>query len=145
MRFKGRKKEGESAAMGIEERGGGRMDALDLSHLSAAASVLRQRLVKSQATSDQMISILGSFDERLSALESAMRPTQVGIGTMAATIPFCLRFPPCLPALSFLVIFLPDTDSLLQENARKYRQHAQECGGDPGKVRCLSSGCCVSL
>lgn len=38
---------------------------------------MRDSLEKSQEITDSMVSILGSFDHRLSALESAMRPTQV--------------------------------------------------------------------
>ncbi|PKI43021.1 hypothetical protein CRG98_036599 [Punica granatum] len=37
---------------------------------------MRESLQKSQTITDNMVSILGSFDHRLSALESAMRPTQ---------------------------------------------------------------------
>lgn len=52
--------------------------------ISQAMDALRQRAVfvkeslhKSQTITDNMVSILGSFDHRLSALETAMRPTQV--------------------------------------------------------------------
>lgn len=38
---------------------------------------MRDSLEKSQISTDNMVSILGSFDHRLSALDSAMRPTQV--------------------------------------------------------------------
>ncbi|ONK57682.1 uncharacterized protein A4U43_C09F2990 [Asparagus officinalis] len=41
------------------------------------ASLLRESLQKSQTNTDSMVAILGSFDHRLSALEAAMRPTQV--------------------------------------------------------------------
>ncbi|KAL5149923.1 Exocyst complex component EXO70A1 [Glycine soja] len=51
--------------------------------ISQAMDALRQRAVfvkeslhKSQTITDNMVSILGSFDHRLSALETAMRPTQ---------------------------------------------------------------------
>jgi len=43
----------------------------------ARAQFMRESLGKSQTITDTMISILGSFDNRLSTLESAMRPTQV--------------------------------------------------------------------
>lgn len=43
----------------------------------ARARFMRESLGKSQTITDTMISILGSFDNRLSTLESAMRPTQV--------------------------------------------------------------------
>lgn len=45
--------------------------------LSDRAAQMREALVKSQSITDNMVSILGSFDHRLSALETAMRPTQV--------------------------------------------------------------------
>ncbi|KAL9323419.1 hypothetical protein ACSQ67_008276 [Phaseolus vulgaris] len=52
--------------------------------ISQAMDALRQRatfvkesLHKSQTITDNMVSILGSFDHRLSALETAMRPTQI--------------------------------------------------------------------
>ncbi|KAK9286815.1 hypothetical protein L1049_015220 [Liquidambar formosana] len=37
---------------------------------------MRESLHKSQTIADDVVSILGSFDHRLSALETAMRPTQ---------------------------------------------------------------------
>ncbi|KAM6547728.1 hypothetical protein CsatB_019404 [Cannabis sativa] len=45
--------------------------------LSERASSIRESLLKSQTITDSMVSILGSFDHRLSALETAMRPTQI--------------------------------------------------------------------
>uniref|UniRef100_A0A7N0T318 Exocyst subunit Exo70 family protein n=1 Tax=Kalanchoe fedtschenkoi TaxID=63787 RepID=A0A7N0T318_KALFE len=45
--------------------------------LSERAAVMRESLEKSQISTDNMVSILGSFDHRLSALDSAMRPTQI--------------------------------------------------------------------
>ncbi|KAK6156239.1 hypothetical protein DH2020_010487 [Rehmannia glutinosa] len=45
--------------------------------LSDRAAQMREALVKSQSITDNMVSILGSFDHRLSALETAMRPTQI--------------------------------------------------------------------
>lgn len=47
--------------------------------LSEKAAFMRESLQKSQTITDSMVSILGSFDHRLSALETAMRPTQVFI------------------------------------------------------------------
>ncbi|KAJ9546013.1 hypothetical protein OSB04_025720 [Centaurea solstitialis] len=46
-------------------------------NLSDKAVVMRESLLKSQSIADKMVSILGSFDHRLSALETAMRPTQI--------------------------------------------------------------------
>ncbi|QCD92553.1 exocyst complex component 7 [Vigna unguiculata] len=41
------------------------------------ATFVKESLHKSQTITDSMVSILGSFDHRLSALETAMRPTQI--------------------------------------------------------------------
>lgn len=45
--------------------------------LSEKAAKMRESLQKSQTITDNVVTILGSFDHRLSALETAMRPTQV--------------------------------------------------------------------
>nr|CAB3486238.1 unnamed protein product [Digitaria exilis] len=45
--------------------------------LAQRAALLRESLHKSQQVTDAVVSILGSFDSRLSALDSAMRPIQV--------------------------------------------------------------------
>ncbi|XVE96303.1 hypothetical protein REPUB_Repub02eG0209600 [Reevesia pubescens] len=45
--------------------------------LRERASLVRESLQKSQTITESMVSILGSFDHRLSALETAMRPTQI--------------------------------------------------------------------
>ncbi|KAE9612148.1 hypothetical protein Lal_00022234 [Lupinus albus] len=45
--------------------------------LSDKASLMRESLQRSQIITDKVASILGSFDHRLSSLETAMRPTQV--------------------------------------------------------------------
>jgi hypothetical protein len=45
--------------------------------LSERAAKMRESLQKSQTITDNVVSILGSFDHRLSVLEAAMRPTQV--------------------------------------------------------------------
>ncbi|KZV48977.1 exocyst complex component 7-like [Dorcoceras hygrometricum] len=44
--------------------------------LSERAAQMRESMEKTQAITDNMVAILGSFDHRLSALETAMRPTQ---------------------------------------------------------------------
>ncbi|MBA0650916.1 hypothetical protein Goklo_018290 [Gossypium klotzschianum] len=41
------------------------------------AALVRESLQKSQTITESMVSILGSFDHRLSSLETAMRPTQI--------------------------------------------------------------------
>ncbi|KAJ1384781.1 Exocyst complex component Exo70 [Sesbania bispinosa] len=45
--------------------------------LRERAAFVKESLHKSQTITDNMVSILGSFDHRLSALETAMRPTQI--------------------------------------------------------------------
>lgn len=45
--------------------------------LRERSAFVKDSLLKSQTITDNMVSILGSFDHRLSALETAMRPTQV--------------------------------------------------------------------
>ncbi|KAI9154557.1 hypothetical protein LWI28_028068 [Acer negundo] len=45
--------------------------------LRERAIFVRESLAKSQNITDSMVTILGSFDHRLSALETAMRPTQI--------------------------------------------------------------------
>lgn len=49
----------------------------DIEAFRARAEFLRESLDKSREVTGTMISILGSFDNRLSTLETAMRPTQV--------------------------------------------------------------------
>ncbi|CAN1146906.1 Peptidyl-prolyl cis-trans isomerase FKBP17-1, chloroplastic [Linum perenne] len=55
--------------------------APDLMMMSLAyrAEFMKEAPEKSQSITDSMVSILGSFNHRLSALEIAMRPTQVAI------------------------------------------------------------------
>ncbi|PIA54368.1 hypothetical protein AQUCO_00900718v1 [Aquilegia coerulea] len=50
---------------------------LAMETLSDRVSFMKESLQKSQTITDNMVSILGSFDHRLSALETAMRPTQI--------------------------------------------------------------------
>lgn len=50
--------------------------------VTARAERIRESLQKSQTVTDSMVAILGSFDHRLSALETAMRPTQVTFFTL---------------------------------------------------------------
>ncbi|GMY25371.1 exocyst complex component EXO70A1 [Fagus crenata] len=45
--------------------------------LRERAAFIRDSLHKSQTSTENMVAILGSFDHRLSALETAMRPTQI--------------------------------------------------------------------
>lgn len=45
--------------------------------LGKRAEFIKESLQKSQTITDHMVAILGSFDHRLSALETAMRPTQI--------------------------------------------------------------------
>lgn len=62
--------------MGIQSRGSVN-EAMASDVLSEKAAMMRESLLKSQSATDNMVSMLGSFDHRLSALETAMRPTQV--------------------------------------------------------------------
>ncbi|OIW13162.1 hypothetical protein TanjilG_07768 [Lupinus angustifolius] len=45
--------------------------------LSNKAALMRESLQRSQTVTEKVVSIIGSFDHRLSSLETAMRPTQV--------------------------------------------------------------------
>ncbi|XP_028115983.1 exocyst complex component EXO70A1-like [Camellia sinensis] len=58
----------------IEEMG---VRSLVMETLSEKVTFMRESLQKSQTFTDNMVTILGSFDHRLSALETAMRPTQI--------------------------------------------------------------------
>ena len=59
--------------------------------LSERAAQMREALLKSQSITDNMVSILGSFDHRLSALETAMRPTQVQLTFSLILLKFVIR------------------------------------------------------
>ncbi|ERN16141.1 hypothetical protein AMTRI_Chr11g95420 [Amborella trichopoda] len=50
---------------------------LAMESLQKRAASMKESLQKSQTITENMVSILGSFDHRLSALEAAMRPIQV--------------------------------------------------------------------
>ncbi|GAV87021.1 gag_pre-integrs domain-containing protein [Cephalotus follicularis] len=54
-----------------------RVEVAGMDLLSEKAAMMRESLQKSQTITDNVVSILGSFDHRLSALETAMRPTQI--------------------------------------------------------------------
>ncbi|XP_009623413.1 exocyst complex component EXO70A1-like [Nicotiana tabacum] len=58
--------------MGIPRNTGGGVDVL-----SERAKMMRDAVEKSQSITDNVVNILGSFDHRLSALDTAMRPTQI--------------------------------------------------------------------
>ncbi|KAF3613732.1 Exocyst complex component EXO70A1 [Capsicum annuum] len=51
--------------------------AVVMENLKERSQFMNESMQKSQTITDNMISILGSFDHRLSALETAMRPTQI--------------------------------------------------------------------
>ena len=63
----------------------------DIESLVARAQIMRESLGKSQTITDSMITILGSFDHRLSTLETAMRPTQVHYFALFQILP-CWAF-----------------------------------------------------
>lgn len=50
---------------------------LAMEGLAQRAQMMRESLHKSEKNTEKIVSILGSFDHRLSTLETAMRPTQV--------------------------------------------------------------------
>lgn len=50
--------------------------AVAMETLTERAALMRESMQKTQVITDNMVTILGSFDHRLSALETAMRPTQ---------------------------------------------------------------------
>ncbi|OIT22861.1 exocyst complex component exo70a1 [Nicotiana attenuata] len=58
--------------MGIPRNTGEGVDVL-----SERAKMMRDAVEKSQSITDNVVNILGSFDHRLSALDTAMRPTQI--------------------------------------------------------------------
>ena len=88
--------------------------ASEVEMLQARAQFMRESLGKSQSVTESMISILGSFDHRLSTLESAMRPTQVLLSPIliSATIiehgylenNFCGTTPLCATLCAFCVV-----------------------------------------
>ncbi|XP_042015292.1 exocyst complex component EXO70A1-like [Salvia splendens] len=51
--------------------------AVAMETLTERAALMRESMKKTQAITDNVVTILGSFDHRLSALETAMRPTQL--------------------------------------------------------------------
>jgi hypothetical protein len=79
-------KEGSFTSRREAEGAAARMRATtgEIDSVVARAQFMRESLGKSQAITDSMIAILGSFDNRLSTLETAIRPTQVR----------CLHLPP---------------------------------------------------
>jgi hypothetical protein len=72
----------------------------EVEELAARAQFMRESLGKSQSITDSMITILGSFDHRLSTLETAMRPTQVRKEKKSPP------FPPTTLPHSFILRFL---------------------------------------
>ncbi|GAB4855188.1 hypothetical protein Ancab_023814 [Ancistrocladus abbreviatus] len=63
--------------MGLQTAAVAQPVATTMDSLSEKAAFMRESLQKSQTITDNIVSILGSFDHRLSALETAMRPTQI--------------------------------------------------------------------
>lgn len=59
--------------------------------LNERAGLMKESLQKSQTITDNMVGILGSFDHRLSALETAMRPTQVPLPSPPPPLCFVFR------------------------------------------------------
>lgn len=63
--------------LSVRPESGERVAAAEMESLAQRAALLRESLQKSQQVTDAVVSILGSFDSRLTALDSAMRPIQV--------------------------------------------------------------------
>lgn len=77
---------------------------LAMEALRERAAIMRESLQKSQTITDNMVSILGSFDHRLSALETAMRPTQVlRLSPSESSVFHSFTFLWCANVLVFLV------------------------------------------
>ncbi|XP_050232711.1 exocyst complex component EXO70A1-like [Mercurialis annua] len=53
------------------------VSTMGVDSLTERAAKMREALLKSQTITDNVVTILGSFDSRLSTLETAMRPTQI--------------------------------------------------------------------
>jgi hypothetical protein len=53
------------------------MGAMEVERLVMKSAFVKESLARSDTMTAEMINILGSFDEQLSSLEAAMRPTQV--------------------------------------------------------------------
>ncbi|CAK9152957.1 unnamed protein product [Ilex paraguariensis] len=66
--------------------------SLAMETLAERASFMRESLHKSQTITDNMVAILGSFDHRLSALETAMRPTQALSLSLSLTLTLMKEF-----------------------------------------------------
>lgn len=84
--------------------------AREVELLQARALFMRASLRQSHTVTHSMISILGSFDQRLSSLETAMRPTQVR--------PLLPALLPCVVAVVVLALpsaalAVPDSNSFL--------------------------------
>lgn len=118
--------------------------ASEVEMLVARAQFMRESLGKSQSVTDSMITILGSFDHRLSTLETAMRPTQVAIPVFLTFVAQVLPEPPqkCLRSHSlclfslFLSLLLCFIDNHGQLKRLPDFSHAQF---PPISVRSLSS------
>jgi hypothetical protein len=103
--------------------------------LAPRAALLRDSLDKSQQVTDAVVSILGSFDSRLSALDSAMRPIQVRT-----------RSPPTLLRCHYyLLLHSPDrfaagADARGTHGAREHRPDPALRGCHPHSLRSNQRG-----
>lgn len=86
--------------------------------LAQRANFLRESLQKSQSITEQMVSTLGSFDQRLSNLESAMRPTQVS--SSLQSIP-CQFYSSLFLSVILKLRLIVGEDAWYQNSAREYR------------------------
>lgn len=58
------------------------LSRVEAKRVESQADKLRHVLGRSKTVSEEMITILNTFDERLSMLETAMRPIQVMLGRL---------------------------------------------------------------
>jgi hypothetical protein len=79
--------------------------------LGERAAKMREALQKSQTITDNVVTILGSFDSRLSVLETAMRPTQVSrCGIFFCLVEFCLVLEKMMEKIGTLGFFWWQTE-----------------------------------
>lgn len=83
--------------------------AVVMENLKERSKFMNESMQKSQTITDNMISILGSFDHRLSALETAMRPTQVFISSSEFPLHKCDLF--CISINCSLFLMRKDKDA----------------------------------
>lgn len=79
-----KERDGHSAKNNIDGRAMGSKGEVQM--LMSRSKLMYESMRKSQILTDSIVNILGSFDRRLSSLETDMRPMQVSIPIL---IPLC--------------------------------------------------------